>query len=52
MRHLVCNVAYSVVPNNSPLLTIALHCSIITTSVYKKVKVKLVLEQAMKAKRV
>ena len=34
MRHLACNVIYSPVPINSSLLTITLHSSVITTSVY------------------
>jgi hypothetical protein len=34
MRHLVYNVRYSVVPINLSLLTITLHSSVITTSVY------------------
>ena len=34
VRHLVYNARYSVLPSNSSLLTITLHCSVTTTLVY------------------
>jgi hypothetical protein len=38
MGHLVYSVRYSVAPINSSLLTITLHCSVITTPFYDDTK--------------